>query len=47
MNEELDPDVKVIDVTDIIIPECCREGWESCPHVVNRPPKETKQNIGL
>jgi hypothetical protein len=19
-----------------IIPECCREGWESCPHTVKR-----------
>lgn len=30
----------------MIIPECCREGWESCPHVVNRKEK-IKSNIGL
>lgn len=30
-----------------IIPECCREGWASCTHVVNRAPKSTKRNIGL
>ena len=30
----------------IIIPECCREGWDSCKHVV-KPFKKTKQNIGL
>lgn len=31
---------------DIRIPDCCREGWENCPHVVNRQ-KKTKTNIGL
>lgn len=30
----------------IIIPQCCREGWENCPHQVRRP-KKTKKNIGL
>lgn len=29
------------------IPECCREGWEDCPHVVNRPKKPKRANIGL
>ena len=29
-----------------IIPECCREGWESCKHVP-KPYKKTKQNVGL
>lgn len=28
------------------IPECCREGWKSCPHVVKRQ-KISKRNIGL
>lgn len=32
---------------EIIIPECCREGWEDCPHVVNRDKRKTKKNIGL
>lgn len=31
----------------IIIPDCCREGWEDCPHVANQPKKPRKQNIGL
>lgn len=29
-----------------IVPECCREGWPSCPHTVKRP-KPKKRNIGL
>jgi len=28
------------------IPDCCREGWENCPHVAQRP-KPKKSNIGL
>lgn len=39
--------VRIIDITDIMIPECCREGWDSCPHVVNRETKRDKRNIGL
>lgn len=34
------------ELPSIIIPECCREGWESCPHVA-KPIKKTKTNIGL
>lgn len=30
----------------MIIPICCREGWDSCVHVVQRQ-KPTKRNIGL
>ena len=30
----------------VFIPECCREGFESCPHVV-KPYKPKKRNIGL
>lgn len=29
------------------IPDCCREGWPDCPHVVNREPVKNKRNIGL
>jgi hypothetical protein len=29
------------------IPDCCKEGWENCPHVVNRPKRPQKQNIAL
>ena len=28
------------------IPECCREGWDDCPHVA-KPFKKRKTNIGL
>jgi len=28
------------------IPICCREGWDSCPHVV-KPQRNKKRNIGL
>lgn len=28
------------------IPDCCREGWESCPHVPKKQ-KKVKTNIGL
>jgi hypothetical protein len=30
----------------IEIPECCREGWDSCPHCVKKE-KETKPNVGV
>ena len=29
-----------------IIPQCCREGWDSCKHVVKKKKKE-RVNIGL
>lgn len=32
--------------TSILIPECCRENWDSCPHGVKRQ-KPIKTNIGL
>lgn len=28
------------------VPECCREGWASCPHVLKTQRKH-KTNIGL
>lgn len=30
----------------IFIPECCREGWDSCTHVVKHK-RAKKKNIGL
>ena len=30
----------------IFIPECCREGWESCTHVA-KPIRVKKTNVGL
>lgn len=29
------------------IPDCCREGWEDCPHVLRREPIRNKKNPGL
>ena len=39
---------KVLEVerVNVIIPQCCREGWDNCPHSV-KPFKKIKQNIGL
>lgn len=34
------------DLVNIIIPECCREGWETCPHVAKRE-RPRRGNIGL
>ena len=31
---------------NIIIPQCCREGWENCPHGVPKL-KKKKVNKGL
>lgn len=34
-------------VPAFLIPECCREGWDACPHVVNRVSKPKRRNVGL
>jgi hypothetical protein len=39
-------EIQVIGVENMIIPQCCREGWDSCPHVQKKH-KKTKTNIGL
>jgi hypothetical protein len=39
-------EIKEVDPFNWIIPECCREGWESCPHVLKKQ-RKTKTNIGL
>jgi len=31
---------------DLLIPQCCREGWASCKHVPKKQ-KKVKRNIGL
>lgn len=31
----------------IVIPQCCREGWDDCPHVPKRDKQNRKKNIGL
>lgn len=30
----------------IMIPICCREGWDSCKHCVKKP-KKLKSNVGV
>lgn len=30
----------------ILIPQCCREGWESCIHIAKKQ-KKLKTNVGL
>ncbi len=34
------------ELPSFLIPECCREGWESCTHVVKRQ-KPGRKNIAL
>lgn len=31
----------------MFLPECCREGWKNCPHVINRDERTDKTNLGL
>lgn len=35
-----------LDKVEFIIPECCREGWDSCVHCVKKTEKK-KKNIAL
>lgn len=47
-DKEVNNKEKIIEigVEDIRIPDCCQEGWESCPHVAPKL-KKIKKNIGL
>ena len=47
MKEET-PKVEQIEITlsNLVIPECCKEGWESCRHVA-KPVKKVKRNIAI
>lgn len=29
------------------IPQCCREGWDDCPHVARKQKVKRRKNIGL
>lgn len=40
------PEINEIDPIKFLIPDCCREGWDSCRHVVKKQ-KPAKKNIGL
>ena len=39
-------EVLEVDNFNWIVPECCRAGWASCPHVV-RPLTPPRHNIAL
>lgn len=43
---EIQPDGTEKDVI-VGIPQCCREGWDSCKHVIKKDNKKRKRNIGL
>lgn len=45
-DEDEDDGVQTIDPFYWKIPDCCKEGWKSCPHVVKRH-KRKKINKGL
>ena len=47
-SQKKDGKEKVLEQNEIkiIIPQCCLEGWESCPHVVKKPDR-VKRNVGL
>ena len=46
MQEPSKIEKKIIGVEDIVIPECCRLGLETCIHATPLPKKE-KRNIAL
>ncbi len=46
IKEKPEPEPKVIGIENMQIPECCREGWPSCKHVI-KPQQKVKRNIGL
>lgn len=46
MNEDKEQEEKEEPII-MLIPDCCREHWDTCPHVVNKDYKPRKGNIGL
>ena len=51
MNEDLIPvkgemEIKEPELIEIVIPQCCREGWDSCPHTPKRK-EQKRKNIAL
>ena len=45
MSEEEKP--KEVKEIRFILPECCRESWDSCVHCAPKNPKKQKKQIGL
>jgi len=48
IDNDLDKTVPIVEVDQFIwkVPECCAEGWDSCPHTAKKQ-KKIKSNIGL
>lgn len=48
MNEGENEPVQMftVDNINIIIPQCCREGWDDCPHAVHKE-REKPKNVAL
>lgn len=42
----MEEEIKEIDNFNWKLPECCEQGWSSCPHVV-RPREKVRYNRGL
>jgi len=47
MEKEPKEEIKEINPYKFIVPECCREGWESCKHVINKDVRNKKKNVGM
>lgn len=45
-NKEEETRILVADGVNVIIPKCCVEGWDSCPHTVQKQ-RPDKRNVGL
>lgn len=39
--------VKEPERINIIIPQCCREGWDSCKHSVKKEKVKRRRQVGL
>jgi len=44
--ETKETEIKEVDLFNWQIPQCCREGWDNCPHVLKKQ-KKLKNNVGL
>lgn len=45
-NKKKEVDSKKINLITMRIPQCCIEGWASCPHVAKKS-RPSKRNVGL
>lgn len=46
MEKEKEPKIIDRDEIGVVIPICCKEGWDNCPHIIKKP-KKIKRNVGL